>query len=225
MRSNNRSSDTCALATAPVTASIIFSSLPAVAIDTSTGNLTTAAVGVLKASLQSAVASTVCATCSVAVQRVLETGSGKALFVAAARRLQAGGVAVTFSTTGGSTAQLAAVTVAASSPAFAAAATAAIAAQPGYAGVAASSVATSSATASASPSVAASSMSASAAAAAEKPPALLALLALLLLPPLAYLVCYVRKASPREGGGKASLAINAPPDPEVASQVGGRTTA
>ena len=156
---------------------MVFSALPASALDAA-GKLTTAAVDVLKASLQSAVTKTACGSCTVAIQKVLETVSGKVLFEAAARRLQtAGGVTVTFTTTGGSTAQLAAVVAASSTTAFTAAATASVALQPGFSGV----------TASAAP-----------AAAADKPAppllGLLGLLGLLMVLPLAYVFCCKAKA-------------------------------
>ena len=127
-RSNNPLTDSCALASAPVTAAVVFSALPASAYNSATGKLTTAAVDVLKASLQSAVTKTACSSCSVTIQKVLETDSGRVLFEATARRLQtAGGVTVTFTTTGGSTTQLAAVVSVSSTTAFTAAATTSVA--------------------------------------------------------------------------------------------------
>ena len=178
-RSNNPSRDSCALATAPVTAAVVFSALPATALD-GTGKLTTAAVGALKAALQSAVTKTACGLCTVAIQKVLETGSGKVLFEATARRLQtAGGVTVTFTTTGGSNAQLMAVVAASSTTAFTSAATTSVAST--FPGVTAS--------------------TAAAAPAAEKAPnypplALLGLAGLVVLLPLAYFCCRARKGAP-----------------------------
>jgi hypothetical protein len=180
MCSNNPSTDSCALATAPATAAVAFSALPASALDAS-GKLTTATVGVLRAALQSAVTKTACSSCTVAIQRVLETGSGKVLFEAAARRLQtAGGVTVSFTTIGGSTAQLAAVVAASSTTAFTATATASVVLQPGFSGVTASAVAPM-------PSV-------SPTASAEPLLGLLGLLGLLVALPLAYVFCRKAKA-------------------------------
>ena len=161
---------------------MVFSALPATALDAA-GKLTPAAVDVLKASLQSAVTKTACSSCTVAIQKVLETGSGKVLFEAAARRLQtAGGVTVTFTTTGGSTAQLAAVVAASSTPAFTSAATTSVAST--YSGV----------TASAAP-----------AAAADKPSApLLGLLGLLVVLPLAYFCCKTKAPAPLKAAAPGS---------------------
>jgi hypothetical protein len=186
MRSNNPSTDSCALATAPVTAAVVFSALPASALDAA-GKLTTAAVDVLKVSLQTAVTKTACGSCTVAIKKVLETRSGKVLFEAAARRLQtAGGVTVTFTTTGGSTAQLAAVVAASSTTAFTAAATTSVAST--FPGV----------TASAAPATAADKPS---------PPllGLLGLLGLLVVLPLAYFFfCKAKAPAPLKSVPKGS---------------------
>ncbi len=166
-----------------------FSALPATSLDAA-GKLTAAAVDVLKTALQAAVTKTACATCSVAIQKVLETSSGKVLFEAAARRLQTGSVLVTFATTGASKTQLDAVAAASTSTAFTAAATAAVAAQPGYAGV----------TAAAPP--------AAPAAAADKPPllGLLGLLGLLVVLPLAYFF-FCKAPTPLTSTAKPASAV------------------
>jgi hypothetical protein len=117
---NSVAADGCALDTVPpVEAQVVFSGLPDVALDRTTGKLTPAAVGLLTSALAAAVqADAGCPTCSVVVSRVTETGTGRVLFSAAGRRrAQASttSVSVDFLVSGGSSSALASVASATSS--------------------------------------------------------------------------------------------------------------
>jgi hypothetical protein len=131
---NSPTADTCALATAPVTAAVVFNTLPPAAVD-STGKLTDAAKNLLTSSIKAAVNANGCATCTVTLKSVVDS-TGKTLY-SAARRLQTGAVTVTFSAVGGSAAALSAVASAASAPSFTSTVTAAVVQSGGaaYAGV------------------------------------------------------------------------------------------
>ena len=131
---NSPTADTCALATAPVTAAVVFNTLPPAAVD-STGKLTDAAKNLLTNSIKAAVNANGCATCTVTLKSVVDS-TGKTLY-SAARRLQTGAVTVTFSAVGGSAAALSAVASAASAPSFTSTVTAAVVQSGGaaYAGV------------------------------------------------------------------------------------------
>ncbi len=146
---NNPATDTCALASAPVSVTASFSGLPDSAAD-ATGKLTPAAVTLLTASLSSAVQSSACATCSVTVTKVVDTAKSTVVFNASRRReLALGALAVTFDVAGASTQTLAGVAAAATAPAFSQAAAKALAAKGGsaYASVAVSVAPTSTTTA------------------------------------------------------------------------------
>ena len=133
---NNPAADACALVTVPITAAVVFNMLPTTAVNATSGKLTDAAKTLLTNSIKAAVNANGCATCTVTLQRVVDS-AGNTLYSAAARRLQTGAVTVTFSTVGGSQAALNAVAAAASAPSFTSTVAAAVVQSGGaaYAGV------------------------------------------------------------------------------------------
>jgi hypothetical protein len=187
---NAPTKDACALATAPVVASVSFSNLPDSAMDSTTGKLSTAGLTAVRAAISAAVSSTVCSTCTATVTKIVDKSTNAVVF-GVARRLALGTLVVTFSVSGASTATLASVAAASTAPAFFAAATTALVAAGGasYSSASASSDASSSA-----PAPAASS-------AAPALLGLLALLALLVVVPAAYfLLC-------KKGDAKAASKV------------------
>ena len=205
---NSPASEPCALAT-PVFASLSFSALPASSYSTDASgqkSLTQTAVQVLQNAIETAVRASACATCTVKLQRAVDSATGVTLFSApvSSRRLQtSSGLLVTFSTSGGSTAQLAAVSSATATSAFAAAVTTVVASSPGYSGVTATAVPVQG------PSVGAAMLG------------LLGLLALALLFPVAYVVCIKKRPTKTAPG---ALIINAPPGTTVIIQEGREQT-
>ena len=134
---NAPTTDTCALAAAPVVAAVSFAGLPASSI--ANGALTSAALTTLQMSISTAVA-TSCPGCTANVTSVVDAvtaqvyyppGGRRAAAAGAARALAGLGVVVVFTTTGGSTA---AMTAATSGTAFAAPAPPYISPQPGDVG-------------------------------------------------------------------------------------------
>ena len=210
---NGGAADQCAPAERPTRHDIKFAGIPDAQMATDASgkkSLIPAAVEVLRASIETAVQASACATCSVTLTRVVEDATGNALYeapadaAAAARRLQAGtSVTTTFATSGGSAAQLAAVDAAATSPAFSATVTSAVAANPGYSGVTASAAIT--------PAKVAAALG------------LLGLLALLILVPIVYCICKKKAAAAAAAktAPAGALVINAPPGSTVIIQQGG----
>ena len=135
--------DTCALAAAPATASVTFSSLPAAALNAD-GTLTSAAVSVLTSALTTAVNYNGCPTCSVKITKIMDA-AGTVLF-GGSRRVTAGGgtFTVVFAISGGSPTAQAAASSSATTAAFIASLNTAVQVAPGYGGVTAAAVAVSS---------------------------------------------------------------------------------
>jgi hypothetical protein len=137
---NAPAADACALATAPVLATLIFTRLPASAQNNATGRLSASGLAAVQAAATAGVLASACTTCHVNVSRVLDLGTGAVtVYAAAPRRLslgELGPLAITFALTGSSNATLAAAAGAVSSPIFGAAAAASLAATPDFAGVA-----------------------------------------------------------------------------------------
>jgi hypothetical protein len=207
---NGGDADQCAPAERPVQLNLKFAGIPNTKIATDASGkktLVPAAVEVLRASIETAVQASACATCSVTLTKVVEDATGNTLYEApagaAARRLQAGtSVTTTFATSGGTTAQLAAVSAAASSPAFIDTVTSVVAANPEYSGVTASAVVT--------PGQIAAALG------------LLGLLALLVLVPIVYCFCIKKKsASTGKTAPAGVLVVNVPQGSAVIVQQGG----
>ena len=197
---NAPAADACALATVPITAAVVFNMLPTSAVNATSGTLTDAAKTLLTNSIKAAVAANGCATCTVTLQRVVDS-AGNTLYSAAARRLQTGAVTVTFSTVGGSQAALNAVVAAASAPSFTSAVAAAVAQSGGaaYAGVAVSAPPVPAAPSGSGPSTTTT--------ASWQPLGLLGLLSLLVVAPAVWW-CYIKA---KEAGAPPAKKAEAPP--------------
>ena len=144
---NKPDTDSCALAKAPVIATVAFSGLPDTAI--ANGKIANSALAVLQNAVSMAVA-TSCPGCTSLITSVADASTGQVYYTvtagsrraadasaARARALAEFGVVVTFSTTGASEDTIAAAT---SGDAFTVAATSFIAAEPDFEGAKASSV-------------------------------------------------------------------------------------